>query len=88
MSHEQYIYYCVMYVHFMQAAFSGFLGEVWSTYSTISGMSFGIILGADMKSNESMTVGPTDAGFLQVSGSLEDQSRALRAEVLHLTLSL
>ncbi|KAK2183903.1 hypothetical protein NP493_292g00003 [Ridgeia piscesae] len=54
----------------IQAAFSGFRGEVWSTYSTISGMSFGIILGASMQSNESVTVGPTDAGFLQSGRSV------------------
>jgi len=50
---------------FYEKAFGGSYpgpeGEVWTTYSQISGFFFGIILGADL--NNSYSIGPQEAGF-------------------------
>lgn len=46
-----------------QAAFSGFKGEVWSTYSDIGRWRFGIILAANMTHTDVMDLGPTSAGL-------------------------
>ena len=43
--------------------FGEFSGEVWSTFSLISGLPFGIILGADFGPNDSMTLTPFEAGW-------------------------
>lgn len=50
------------YLFPLQTVFSGFTGEIWSTYSFISGRIFGTILGADME-NYTMNVSPAEAGF-------------------------
>ena len=47
---------------FIQAAYNCFRGEVWSTYSDISGLRFGIIFAADLK-NYTIMIGPTEAGW-------------------------
>lgn len=44
-------------------AFGKFSGEVWSTHSLISGLPFGILLGADFGSMDSMTLNPAEAGW-------------------------
>lgn len=46
----------------LQTVFNDFTGEVWSTYSYISGFFFGTIFGADM-GNYTMTVSPSEAGY-------------------------
>lgn len=47
----------------IQAAFKGFTCEVWSTFSFISGWFFGIILAADCRPGESISISPAEAGF-------------------------
>jgi len=46
-----------------QAAFNGFRGQVWSTYSNISGWIFGIIFATDFETTDRFVVGPQEAGF-------------------------
>ena len=47
----------------LQAASSGFAGEVWSTYSLVSGWLFGIVLAADFSAGDSMSLTPAEAGW-------------------------
>lgn len=47
----------------VKSAFEKFTCEVWSTYSRISGLLFGIIFAADCTRNETVTISPYDAGF-------------------------
>ena len=46
---------------FQTALGSGETGEVWSTYSAVSGFQFGIILAAGV--NQSLPITPDMAGF-------------------------
>lgn len=62
---------CTFAVCYRQASFqdgSGPDGEVWSTYTQISGQLYGIILAADLKAPFSLT--PQGAGFDQFVSSL------------------
>ena len=45
----------------LQAAYDGFKGEIWTTYSYISQLQFGIILGAGF--TERIAVSPMEAGI-------------------------
>ena len=52
---------CIDKMGVFQAAAGRPLGEVWTTHSHISGLVFGIILAADMRTT--YYLGPSKAGF-------------------------
>jgi len=46
-----------------EAAYNGFTGEVWSTFSYISGHMFGMIFAADFSPSDTFSITPSQAGF-------------------------
>ncbi|KAK3600158.1 hypothetical protein CHS0354_012281 [Potamilus streckersoni] len=51
-------------------SFSGVDGEVWTTFSEISGLKFGILLAADIKNTVPMIILPHDTGIFRVNKSV------------------
>ena len=58
---DQQTYFHALIIFLKQSSLKGEKGELWSTFSLISGLKFGIIFGADLTGP--LQVGPTAAGF-------------------------